>query len=183
MDNCSVTWRSSATSKSKLEAGAWSLTCPSRTTYSAQVPTLISGTWQKFQTGPKISLIPYHHRFSPNELFGFIFPTIIDNHFVNHVVKDSRENETKKFGTINMHQNGLLSHPRTSILLCVLLCIVRQVAIGNNTVTIRTFLFSQSLSAQAHTCVFVSVRTIKRHHHHTANFCIFFFWGILPVTE
>jgi hypothetical protein len=48
---------------------------------------------------PKIALIPCYHRFSQTELFGFIFPTIVDNRFVdNRSVNDSRKNETKKFG-------------------------------------------------------------------------------------
>jgi len=51
---------------------------------------------------------------------------------------------------------------RTSMRLCVLLRSARQIAIGNNTLTIRTFLFSPPLSAQAHAC--------------TANFCVCFFY-------
>jgi hypothetical protein len=55
------------------------------------------------KSDPKIALIPYYHRFSQTELFGFIFPSIVDNGFVNRfvndtIVNDSRENETKKYG-------------------------------------------------------------------------------------
>jgi hypothetical protein len=46
--------------------------------------------------------------------------------------------------------------------LCVLLHIAKLTAIGNNTLTIRTLLFSPPLSAQAHAC--------------TASFCVFFFY-------
>jgi hypothetical protein len=45
---------------------------------------------------------------------------------------------------------------------CVLLRSAILTAIGNNTLTIRTFLFSPPLSAQAHAC--------------TASFCVFFFY-------
>ena len=51
-----------------------------------------------FCSVPKIALIPYYHRLSQTELFGFIFPTIVENRFVDRFVNDSRENETKKFG-------------------------------------------------------------------------------------
>ena len=46
--------------------------------------------------------------------------------------------------------------------LCVLLRSAKLTTIGNNTLTIRTFLFSPPLSAQAHAC--------------TASFCVFFFY-------
>jgi len=36
---------------------------------------------------PKIALIPYYHRFFQTELFGFIFPTIVDNRFVNPTIE------------------------------------------------------------------------------------------------
>jgi len=42
----------------------------------------------------------------------------------------------------HVQQNGLLSHPRTSMRLCILLRSAKLKAIGNNTLTIRTFLFS-----------------------------------------
>ena len=45
----------------------------------------------------------------------------------------------------------------------------RVAAIGNNMLTIRTFLFSPLLSAQAHAC--------------TANFCVFFFYRTTGETE
>jgi hypothetical protein len=45
-----------------------------------------------------IALIAYYYRFPKTELFGFIFPTIVDNRFVNSFVNDIRENETKRFG-------------------------------------------------------------------------------------
>jgi hypothetical protein len=51
---------------------------------------------------------------------------------------------------------------RTSMRLCVLLRSANLKARGNNTLTIRTFLFSPPLSAQAHAC--------------TASFCVFFFY-------
>ena len=38
---------------------------------------LIAGTI-RFRRAPKIALIPYYHRFSQTELFGFIFRTIVD---------------------------------------------------------------------------------------------------------
>jgi len=44
------------------------------------------------------------------------------------------------------------SIPKTSIHLCVLLSCASSIDIGNNTMTIRTFLFSPPLSAQAHAC-------------------------------
>jgi hypothetical protein len=47
---------------------------------------------------PKIALIPYYHRFSQTELFGFIFPTVVDKTIDKTIVDDSRENGTKKFG-------------------------------------------------------------------------------------
>ncbi len=62
--------------------------------------TLIAGTI-RFWRVPKFALIPYYHRFSQTELFGFIFRAIVDNRFVivdNRFVNDSTENETKKFG-------------------------------------------------------------------------------------
>jgi hypothetical protein len=46
--------------------------------------------------------------------------------------------------------------------LCVLLRSARSIIIGNNTLTIRKFLFSLPLSAPAPAC--------------TANFCVFFFY-------
>ena len=46
--------------------------------------------------------------------------------------------------------------------LCVLLSSAKLTATDNNTLTIRTFLFSPPLSAQAHAC--------------TASFCVFFFY-------
>jgi hypothetical protein len=52
--------------------------------------------------------------------------------------------------------------PRTSMSLCVFLHCVRQIVVGKNTLTIRTFLFSPPLSAQAPAC--------------TANFCVFCFY-------
>ena len=45
---------------------------------------------------------------------------------------------------------------------CDLLRSAKLTATGNNTLTIRTFLFSPPLSAQAHAC--------------TASFCVFFFY-------
>jgi len=65
-------------------------------------------------------------------------------------------------------QNGSLTHPQD---IDAALHIAaqrkinsyrRRIAIGNNTLTIRTFLFSPPLSAPAHAC--------------TANFCVFFFY-------
>jgi hypothetical protein len=41
-----------------------------------------------FGESPKIALIPYYHRFSQTDLFGFIFPTIVDNRFINRFVND-----------------------------------------------------------------------------------------------
>jgi hypothetical protein len=46
----------------------------------------------------KIALIPYYHRFSQTEFFGFIFLTIVDKTIDKTIVNCSRENETKKFG-------------------------------------------------------------------------------------
>ena len=67
-----------------------------------------------------------------------------------------------RFGSSShVQQNSLLLDPRTSMRLCVLLCNAKLTATDNNMLTIRTFLFSPSLSAQAHAC--------------TASFCIFFF--------
>ena len=51
---------------------------------------------------------------------------------------------------------------RISMSLCVLLRSAKLTPIGNNTLTIRTFLFSPPLSAQAHAC--------------TASFGVFFFY-------
>ncbi len=52
-------------------------------------------SWKLTKIQNKIALIPYHHRFSQTELFGFIFPTIVGKTIlINH----GRENETKKFG-------------------------------------------------------------------------------------
>jgi hypothetical protein len=48
-----------------------------------------AGGWREEERGkpsqesPKIALIPYYHRFSQTDLFGFIFPTIVDNRFIN----------------------------------------------------------------------------------------------------
>jgi len=58
---------------------------------------LIAGTLRFCKT-KKITLIPDYNMFSETELCGFIFPTIVDNFFVNRYVNDSRENETKNFG-------------------------------------------------------------------------------------
>jgi hypothetical protein len=52
--------------------------------------------------------------------------------------------------------------PMTSMHLCVLLHSAKLTAIGNNTLTIRTYVFSPPSSAQAHAC--------------TASFCVFFFY-------
>ena len=45
----------------------------------------------------------------------------------------------------HMQQNGMLSHPQTSMRLCVLLRSAKLTTIGNNTLTIRTFRFSPPL--------------------------------------
>jgi hypothetical protein len=60
-----------------------------------------------FYSVPKIALIPYYHTVSQTELFGFIFPTIVDNRFVNRFVNDSRENETKSSVWENLWYYGI----------------------------------------------------------------------------
>ncbi len=51
-----------------------------------------------------------------------------------------------RFGSSgHMQQNGMLSHPQTSMRLCVLLRSAKLTTIGNNTLTIRTFRFSPPL--------------------------------------
>jgi hypothetical protein len=68
-----------------------------------------------------------------------------------------------RFGSSShVQQNGLLSHPQDLDAPCVLLRSAKLTATDNNTLTIRTFLFSPRLSAQAHAC--------------TASFCVFFFY-------
>jgi hypothetical protein len=42
----------------------------------------------------------------------------------------------------HVQQNGLLSHPQDLMRLCVLLRSAKLTVIGNNALTIRTFLFS-----------------------------------------
>ena len=44
----------------------------------------------------------------------------------------------------HVQQNGFLLHPRTSRCICVLLRSAKLTAVDNNTLTIRTFLFSPS---------------------------------------
>jgi hypothetical protein len=58
-----------------------------------------------------------------------------------------------RFGSSShVQQNGLLSQLRTSMRLCVLLRSAKSTTMGKNALTIRTFLFSPPLSAQAHAC-------------------------------
>jgi hypothetical protein len=67
-----------------------------------------------------------------------------------------------RFGSSShVQQNGLLSHPQDLDAPLRLADQAKLTAIGNNTLTIRKFLFSPPLSAQAHAC--------------TATFCVFFF--------
>jgi len=68
-----------------------------------------------------------------------------------------------RFGSSShVQQNCLLSHDSKQMRLCVLLRSARSTPVGNNTLTIRTFLFSPPLQAHPPACM--------------ANFCVFFFY-------
>ena len=68
-----------------------------------------------------------------------------------------------RFGSSShVQQNGLLSHHKDLDAPLRLAARAKLTPIGNNTLTIRTFLFSPPLSAQAHAC--------------TASFCVCFFY-------
>ena len=62
----------------------------------------------------------------------------------------------------HVQQNGLLTPNRTSMALCVVMRSVRSLPIGNNAMTIRTFLFSPRSLVPQPAC--------------TASFCVFFFY-------
>jgi hypothetical protein len=60
-----------------------------------------------FYSVPKIALIPYYHRVSQTELFGFIFPTIVDNRFVNRFVTTVRKMKPKSSVLENLRSCGI----------------------------------------------------------------------------
>jgi hypothetical protein len=54
--------------------------------------------YHRFFGTPKMAHIPCYRRFSQTDLFGFIFPTIVDNRFINRFANDSKKNETNTYG-------------------------------------------------------------------------------------